>query len=121
MPRGDETEGRLIDLDHAKVVSSSRTRTRPNVSPEEVQGLKTMCLASGKFSLIDDEVLETCIASIPDKDRSLAFGYITSVVGIRVKYFGLNTDRGIKLADMGWHHQVSFKSTNFFSLLLSSR
>ena len=119
MPQNDETKGRLIDLDHAKVVSSSKTRVTPHVSPEEVQGLKTMCLAAGNFPPIDEDVLEASIASVPDKDLTHALGYIKSVVEIRVTYFGLDTSREIKLADMGWHYQVSFKSTQFFQLLSS--
>jgi hypothetical protein len=121
MPQNDETVGRLIDLDHAKVASSSKPRVTPNVSTEEVQGLKTMCLAAGNFPPIDDKVLETCIASLPDKNRSLAFNYITSVVELRVEHFSLDISREIKLTGMGWHHQVSFKSAQFFSQLLSDR
>ena len=115
-------EGRLIDLDHAKIVSSSATsRMTPNVSSEEVQSLKTMCRASGQFPSIDEEVLEACITSLPDKNLCHAFDYIASVVRNRIKYFGLDTNRAIKLADIGWHHQVSFKFTKTFSRLLSSR
>src|SRR6266576_5614725 len=106
MPQNDETKGRLIDLDHAKVVSSSKTRITPNVSPEEIQDLKTICHVLKRFPSIDEDVLEASIASVPDKDLGHALHYIKSVVEIRVKYFGLDTSREIKLADMGWHYQV---------------
>ena len=113
MPQNDETEGRLIDLDHAKVVSSSTIGTTPGVSPEEVQDLKTMCRISKVFPSIDEEVLKACMASVPDKNLSHALHYLTSVVETRVKYFGLDTSREIKLTDISWHHQVSFKYAQF--------
>jgi hypothetical protein len=91
----------------------------PNVSPEEIQDLKTMCSLSKLSPSIDEEVLEACMASVPDKNLSHALHYLESVVEIRKKHFGLDTDRKIRLADIGWHHRVGFKSTHLVSFLSS--
>ena len=104
--RGDETKGRLIDLDHAKVVNSSTARMAREVSAEQIQDLRG---SLGEDYLIADEVVEKFLKYFAGIRKQEAATYILDAVEFRAQQFGLETDREVKLADIGWHHQVGFK------------
>lgn len=56
-----------------------------------------------------DDVLQKSIAFSLDKDIFGTFSSLSDVVEIRANCLGLDTNREIKLANIGWHHQAGFK------------
>ncbi|KAF8338591.1 hypothetical protein F5887DRAFT_889803 [Amanita rubescens] len=102
--RNDETVGRLIDLDHAKVVDSSTRRMTSNANPQTIRHWKSTL--SGDHYFIDYEVIEKLLTYFPEMKRTEAEPYIMAVVGFWTEHFGLKMDHEIKLSEMGWHHQV---------------
>ena len=107
MPRSsdtNETVGRLIDLDHAKVVYSSRKIEAKNDNLNEVHDLEQLCRI--RFRTMNDEVLNEFKKYFKVKDASDSQKYVSDVMKIRAAHFGLDKTREITLGDMGWHYQV---------------
>ena len=104
-----ETGGRLIDFDHAKVVDSSTRRMMSNADPQKIRHWKSTL--SGDHYFIDYEVIEKLLMYFPEMKRTEAESYITAVVDFWTEHFGLKMDHEIKLTEIGWHHQVGWKST----------
>jgi hypothetical protein len=105
----DETVGRLIDLDHAKVVDSSRKIEVKNDNSPMVGLMKQMAAMSLPPINVTVEVIEEFIKRFEAKNILEPLTYISDVMTIRAAYFGLDMDRDIKVSDMGWHHQVGSK------------
>ncbi len=74
-----------------------------NASLEEV---KSVDLYLSKFRSIDHRVIEKVIEYFPADDPFDAATYIREVVQWREQYFGLESDHGISLADLGWDKEV---------------
>ena len=111
MPRNSEsgeTVGRLIDLDHAKVVESSRKIEAVDHNLNEVHDLEEMCRL--RFRTMNDEVLEEFKKYFTVEDADNSYKYISDVIKIRVAHFDLDKTCEIKLGDMGWHHEVGLNS-----------
>jgi hypothetical protein len=107
MPRNgdaDETVGRLIDLDHAKVVDSLKTIEADNDNFDEVHNLQQMCRIP--FRTMNDEILNKFTQYFKVKVASDSQKYVSDVIKIRAAHFDLDKTREIKLDDMGWHYQV---------------
>ena len=108
MPQDGNTVGRLIDLDHAKVVRSSRTIERCTGNSPGAEKLVKMCRLY--LPSIHDEVIKTFIEHFAVNKAFAAAHYISEIVDFREKNFGLDAARGVKLDDLGWHYQVGWKS-----------
>ena len=107
MPRkgdADETVGRLIDLDHAKVVESLRKIEAKNDNLPVMQLMKQMAAMS--LPTMNIEVIEEFIKRFEVGRASLAIQYLEDVVAFRAAHFDLDNAREIKLSDMGWHYEV---------------
>lgn len=98
-----QTKGRLIDLDHAKVVESPKLMKMCNASLEQVESVEHHF---SKFRSIDREVFKKVVEYFPSDDSFNPATYIRKVIRGREKHFGLKTDHGISLADMGWDKEV---------------
>jgi hypothetical protein len=98
-----QTKGRLIDLDHAKVVESPKTMKMCNASVEQVENVDHYLF---KFRSIDHEVIKKVIEYFPADDPFDAATYIRKIMRWREKHFGLKTDHCISLADLGWDKEV---------------
>ena len=59
-----------------------------------------------RFKSMTFEVIEKFIKYLGVKGATYALRYISKVVNFRKTYFGLDTARGVKLDDIGWHYQV---------------
>ena len=108
MPQNGNTVGRLIDLDHAKVVRSSRTIEAFNSNPQEVEDLEKMF--NMRLGSMNHEVIEKYLKYFAVKEAFSAGQYITEVIKFRKTYFNLDMNRGVKLDDIGWHYQVGWNS-----------
>ena len=108
MPQNGDTVGRLIDLDHAKVVRSSRTIEAFN-SNQEVEDLEKLCNILFR-STNHEGVIERFIKYFEVEDAISTTLYISNVVECRKNYFGLDVNHGVKLDDIGWHYQVGWNS-----------
>ena len=108
MPQNGNTVGRLIDLDHAKVVRSSRTIEACNGNSSGGEALKNM--RPTYMPLINNEVIEKYLNYFTVKEAFSSGQYITEVVEFRKTYFNLDVNRGVKLDDIAWHYQVGWNS-----------
>ncbi|KAF8341818.1 hypothetical protein F5887DRAFT_1076402 [Amanita rubescens] len=91
-----QTKGRLIDLDHAKVVESPKTMKMCNASLEQVERVN---LFLSDFRPIDHKVIKKVVGYFLADDPFHAATYIRDVVECREQHFGLESDHGISLAD----------------------
>ena len=108
MPQNGNTVGRLIDLDHAKVVQSLKTIEACTGNFPGVEVLKRACHLF--MPSINDEVIEKFIKYFAVKDPLSAVKYISEVVNFRKTYFDLDVNHGVKLDNIGWHYQVGWNS-----------
>ena len=107
MPRNGDTDGtvgRLIDLDHAKVVDSLKIIEADNDNFDELHDLEQMYQI--RFRTMNDEVLKEFIKRFEVGRATDVTQYLDDVVKFRVAHFDLHKNREIKLSDMGWHYQV---------------
>jgi hypothetical protein len=108
MPQNGNTVGRLIDLDHAKVVRSSRTIEACNGDPQETEDLERMC--DIRLRSMNKEVVQKFINYFGVKDATYALSYISDVVKFRKTNFDLDENHGVRLDNIGWHYQVGWNS-----------
>jgi hypothetical protein len=108
MSQNGNTVGRLIDLDHAKVVRSSRTIEACNGNSQEVEDLERICDIC--FKSMNHEVIEKFVKYFGVKDAIYALGYISDVVKFRKTHFDLDENHGVRLDNIGWHYQVGWNS-----------
>ncbi|KAF8629562.1 hypothetical protein AX14_011110 [Amanita brunnescens Koide BX004] len=108
MPRNSETDptvGRLIDLDHAKVVDSWRKIEATNDNSPVVGVLKHVTPIS--LPSINLEVIEEFIKRFEVENSYDPLSYISDVIKTRAADFDLHKDHDIKVSDIGWHHEFN--------------
>lgn len=99
-----QTKGRLIDLDHAKVVKSPTTVKLRDASLGDIETMEHHLSALP----IERDVIKKFVDYFPVKNTLNAAIYIQEVVYMRGEYFGLETEtRRISLADIGWDKEVT--------------
>jgi hypothetical protein len=108
----ETTEGRLIDLDHAKQTKNFCVHKLPE--PDDVDIQIARLKMKKRNLLVQPDVLRGATAAWGE----LAAVYLEEVVETRVKYFDLTPGQGgYSCADFRWNYEVSlpiFERTSCF-------
>lgn len=98
----ETTEGRLIDLDHAKRTKDFDTPSLEDPHPLSIQVAQLNMKM--RNILVEPDVLRGAAASWGE----LAAVYLEEVIQTRVRYFGLSArQEGYSCTDFRWNYEVS--------------